>query len=149
MSENKPDKVSENKPSKRPFRKFPLEEYLANPQAVKKINDATLDYAETLYEMNEQLRAEEKVLERQILLLDTENAVLKERVRQAGVISAYQIFLVFFGGVLISIGIGLVYSSQNQPNPLGWILLGTGILLSISAGIIYRLSTKQPRGGSE
>jgi hypothetical protein len=132
--------MSQSRPSRQYNKNFSLQDYQRNSKVVKEANDAFFAYVETVLDDNELLREEAKVISR-------ENLLLKERVRSNHRTSTFQIFFSFLGGVLVTIGVGLLYSSPHFSvfSPGGF-MLGAGIVVTFFVSFLSLIT--RPRGGN-
>ncbi len=130
--------MSETKPSKRYLPDLKVEDYKKNPELVKRFVDNALESYETVITENEALIEEKEKIEHAYMLVIKENATLKERVQYMVTATTYQIFLGVFGGILGTFGVGIIFSSPDHSNPLGWILSFFGIVISITPVIYAR-----------
>jgi hypothetical protein len=100
------------------YPRFSIEEYQANPVAIKKVNDAALEYLEVLcgkIEKNEELlrKQDKKILEMQ----------------QIGIMDMAQPLFLLLASTLLAFGVNLATASPHDW--LGWVLSFVGCAIQI------------------
>src|SRR5947207_1920079 len=123
--------MSENKPSRRYLPGLTVEDYKKRSELVKKFIDKAIENYEIIVTENEGINEEKEKIEHAYMLVIKENATFKEREQYRASATNFQIFLGFVGGILVTFGVGIIYSSPDHSSPLGWFLSILGIVLGI------------------
>ncbi len=118
-----------NKPHNPIYPTFTLDDYEQHPQAVKKVNDAALQYLEVV----------QTVIEQKDFLLKQRDAEIAQ-LRSLDLFTLIQPIALLLGATIFGFGVNIATSSPH--NLLGWIFSFVGCaiqLIVISIGVIARL----------
>jgi hypothetical protein len=121
--------MSLNKPHNPIYPRFIIEDYEQHPQAVKKVNDAALEYLETV----------QAIIEQKDILINQKDAEIAQ-LRSLDLFSLVQPIGLLIGATIFGFGVNIATSHPHEL--FGWLLsfAGCGIqLVIISIGVIARL----------
>ena len=146
--------MSENKPSKHRahydlqyLRDLKVPDYKKHAEIIKPFVDGLAEYSDALIDENEALYVENEQLEHKLMIAREENATLTERNKRIVGENNKNKFIIFVGGVLFTVGAGITLATSNYSIiTLGWLLMVSGIAISLAPMIYFRFIAKRING---